>query len=602
MPITIKAANVKYKDSSGNYVGVNSVSDNTTAEQIAQIETAASVQKDAIEDKGEEVLASIPSDYTALSEEVDTLKEDFSDQQNLLYIDVTGNMPTPENGWIRYSNGEKVGSSATRLFILPSDNIKAIHAFLTSDTNVLCAIAFYSTETVSTDGYLQSASVDFASGTHNDGLWYDATVPANCKCLAITTKISGATVADYIIKFDVGYIENDVNVLSTKIDDNTEAISNINTSLGTYATKDGTNYSNFIGRLKPCYDHLFVNRTGENVIIPHESVYHIRISAKLGFNCIEANIAKTSDGVYIVNHLNNGKFGGFFHHVDGTTDISNIAVSSVTWAWIVENVRYNSTIPKYRTRPCTLEEFLGECKQQNIIPFATAGDSDMIAVVDSIMGKNNYIAYGASRTNAPDAIICHWVSNLSTKQAILEYCQSVGTPFIFGMGNAGSFTDEQLAEIVSTLHQNGFLIGTSYDDTKWYKYSRLGFDFNGTQYLCNRLQNGNICNFETIFNFDDFTITNGTVSDGVVTFASDGSIAPNISATVIPLGIVDVEIEFSGKIQLQSRSIFGNYTLENTDRASYFLSAPILNNHPRINIVCYEGTTIYDIKFKASKC
>ena len=102
-------------------------------------------------------------------------------------------------------------------------------------------------------------------------------------------------------------------------------------------------------RFKPLYDHLFVNRHEDNVTIPHESVYHVRHSRKMGFNTIEANVSPTSDGVFIVNHLINGKFGGYFHHVDGTTDITDIAVSSVTWDWIVQNVRYNSQIAKYQT-------------------------------------------------------------------------------------------------------------------------------------------------------------------------------------------------------------------------------------------------------------
>ena len=63
MPVTIKSAHMKYKNGQGEYVGVNSVSDNATSEQIAAIEAA-----------GEDVLESIPSDYTALSNQVDDLK------------------------------------------------------------------------------------------------------------------------------------------------------------------------------------------------------------------------------------------------------------------------------------------------------------------------------------------------------------------------------------------------------------------------------------------------------------------------------------------------------------------------------------------------
>lgn len=111
-------------------------------------------------------------------------------------------LPSPLNAWIRYSNGEKVSSSATNLYVFKSVLPKRIKAFLTSDTNVLCAIAFYTTDDISTDGYMQSESVDFASGVHNDGLWYNATVPETCKTIAIVTKKPSSSVADSTILFD----------------------------------------------------------------------------------------------------------------------------------------------------------------------------------------------------------------------------------------------------------------------------------------------------------------------------------------------------------------------------------------------------------------
>ena len=64
MPVTFKAANMKYKNSQGQYVGVNSVSDNTTAEQIVAIQDAGANQIQDVEEKGAETLASIPDNYT----------------------------------------------------------------------------------------------------------------------------------------------------------------------------------------------------------------------------------------------------------------------------------------------------------------------------------------------------------------------------------------------------------------------------------------------------------------------------------------------------------------------------------------------------------
>lgn len=63
MPITIKTGTMKYKDQNGNYKSFNAIAQEGTEEQLAQI-TA----------KGEEVLESIPEDYTALEGEVGELK------------------------------------------------------------------------------------------------------------------------------------------------------------------------------------------------------------------------------------------------------------------------------------------------------------------------------------------------------------------------------------------------------------------------------------------------------------------------------------------------------------------------------------------------
>ena len=66
MPITIKTGLMKYKSqSTGDYIGINAVSDNETAAQIA-----------AIEQKGAEVLEGLPSDYTELAQDVSELKND----------------------------------------------------------------------------------------------------------------------------------------------------------------------------------------------------------------------------------------------------------------------------------------------------------------------------------------------------------------------------------------------------------------------------------------------------------------------------------------------------------------------------------------------
>ena len=71
MPITIKQNTFKYRNpDTGDYDGVDVLAETTVDELIADIEEVAEDQIDAIEAKGEEVLESIPSDYSDLEQKV----------------------------------------------------------------------------------------------------------------------------------------------------------------------------------------------------------------------------------------------------------------------------------------------------------------------------------------------------------------------------------------------------------------------------------------------------------------------------------------------------------------------------------------------------
>jgi hypothetical protein len=341
---------------------------------------------------------------------------------------------------------------------------------------------------------------------------------------------------------------------------------------------------------------------GINAIMPHESLYHLRLSKALGYRIIEANTKATSDGVIVVNHLSSGKFGNYFHHVDGVTDISNIDVSTVTWAWIVENVRYNSTIPKYRTRPPRLEEFLEECNRQNMIPFVYSGTTGAVAMADKYMGHYNYISYGGTREMCPYGIIFTWNTTNTTKEQILAACDAIGSPMIYGLGNPQSFTDAELLEIVEALHAKGYAVGTSYQDTNWAKYRGMGFDFNGSQTMINRIEDGNICNYSTIFGWDDFDLTGSpTNDDNVLTFANSGTIAPKLSEDTYPVSGYDFEIVFNGQIEVVTNGTGGTKTFTSDGSAPVFYACPVLNSKPIIVINVSANTTVYDLYFKAKR-
>lgn len=70
MPYTIKTGYLNVKDENGRYIRNNTVAEQSTAAQIAEIEAASAAQQAAIVAKGNETRQSIPSDYTTLSNAV----------------------------------------------------------------------------------------------------------------------------------------------------------------------------------------------------------------------------------------------------------------------------------------------------------------------------------------------------------------------------------------------------------------------------------------------------------------------------------------------------------------------------------------------------
>jgi len=355
-------------------------------------------------------------------------------------------------------------------------------------------------------------------------------------------------------------------------------------------------------RFKPLYDHLFITQVGNVFTIPQQSIYHVRLSKRMGFDVIETNIATTSDGVYFTGHLGSGgTFGRWFEHVDGVTDISNTVVSSVTWDWISENVRYKSAIAKYRTRPCTLQEFFKECLSQNIIPFVYIADTNVAEIAESYFGVGNYIAYGASRAIVPNGIIYQWLSE-KTKDGILQRCRSYGKPFIYGMANPSIFTNSELEEIVEAVHAEGYLIASAYVDASWNNLRKIGFDVLGSMQSINRIESGNLYNISSVFGFSDFTYTNATETNGTLVFSGNGTVSPKVTPTTYDVCGVDIEITFTGEITLPTKGEH-NYTETHTADGidSVFMAVPIINGTPEISVNVSSGSVIYDIVYKASK-
>ena len=354
-------------------------------------------------------------------------------------------------------------------------------------------------------------------------------------------------------------------------------------------------------RFKRYYDHLFIDMySSPNQVIPNQSLFNVDMSRRLGFNVIEANLHKLSDDNYLVIHGVSGKFGPQVEHVDGTTDISDIKIGSVTLAWVKENVRYRSLYEKYRVAPPSIEEFMSACKENNLIPFATCTSEEMATRLNELMGKDNYIAYNGQRAWT-DAIISTYTGK-TTKQEILDHCNSYGQPFMYCMSNPTTFDDETLRDIVDAVHKEGYLIsfaGCYLSEQENQRLMSMGFDASASAWQIPDIDSGNICNLVAGLDFNDFTHT-GTDSDGVLELAAGQKIESGDLAKVF-LGAANLDIRYSGEIKLTLGHKIVNkvFTSDGTDGqrfSTYFIDAK-----PTFAIEAVQPTTIISIEYKASK-
>lgn len=148
----------------------------------------------------------------------------------------------------------------------------------------------------------------------------------------------------------------------------------------------------------PFYSHIFIDKiyAYSDVIIPCQSVFDVQIAARLGFKVIEANVHETATpGKYIVMHGVRGRLGDQVTRLDGSS-AADVVIRETPFDELMTQFVYRSKYAKYRTRITSLEEFLVECRRNNIAPMVSHIDKAQVEFVRSIMG-NNFILYWGGR-------------------------------------------------------------------------------------------------------------------------------------------------------------------------------------------------------------
>lgn len=403
---------------------------------------------------------------------------------------------------------------------------------------------------------------------------------------------------------DWAYIatEDDIESLQEKIDANTGAL------------QGKTDITSLFLHGSPFYSHCFLDATASETaanenVIPSESIHDIEFARRVGFKVIEANTQETADGQYVVIHGIDDNWGYEVYDLAGS-DISSVAINTCTMDWIREHVRYRSKYAKYRTVPLELTEWLKACRMNNLIPLVRIRKSEDIDLVNNIMGKNNYIAYNASRSDTDGCLIIYVGSGVTTYEQFVERFVGTIPPAIIALGNWNSWSVDDVKKAVKWTHDRGLLIsapGNYMTQAAIQKYYMLGFDVFASTSNIPPITHGNLLNISSDEGYSsaDFNTTGTVNADGVLVLSKDQYIELAVSKKQSQyIAGATLFTRFSGSpiITMGSKFMpaFGATSTENRELQ---ISTFYVEEAPSFRLKNNEDTPleIYSLDFRASK-
>ena len=276
-------------------------------------------------------------------------------------------------------------------------------------------------------------------------------------------------------------------------------------------------------------------------------------------------------------------------------------ISSKSMEWIKQNIRYRSTIAKYRVAPPSFEEWLNECKRLRMIPYFQASNDTRAQIADKIMGKGNYLSWNGNR-DFVDGVITLSKGDTETAEGFVARCDELGTPVYIGIG-LSSKTDLELKEIVEALHAKGYgvLWSSCYNTVANNQRAlKLGFDLSTSGWDIPDFEVGNLCNLSAEANFNEFS-HNGTDNDGILTLANEQSVTPNVNLSSLFLGGGSLHIKFTGTLHVKMGKFIDDNITSDGELTNWF-STYFMNEIPDFELTAVGNVTISELIYKAKKC
>ena len=449
---------------------------------------------------------------------------------------------------------------------------------------------------------------------HIDDTEHDARIILEGTSEDSTSFIAPET-ADYYINYRFKEDSSDMTIESMSIE-TPENINEINNAL---VSNNRTDYAQGVLFGRPYYSHFLVAERDtvatNKIIAPSQSLFDIEVSARLGFSYIELNAHKTSDGKFVCFHGTGGKFDNQFELSDNptglfatTADFKTIEVRQVTLADIQASIRNRAKYAKYCTAPNTLEECLLACKKNGIRPLVSF-NADTAPVINSIMGKDDYIGYigGPSKItqvirSLTDAMLFVYDDSSQSLVDVYDNADALGGAVLYDSTYADNANDSVTQEYVETMHEKGYLVCgvPNYRNEAWnQKALSLGYDALCSGWNINPIKNGNICELYADIDYSDFT-HNGSVSDGELILANGNTVSPNFQIPSVFIGGGYLEIKFNGTLTIIMGDKINLSVTSNNDDVHIFSSA-FFESAPTFQLTSSGNTTIKGMTFKASR-
>ena len=526
----------------------------------------------------------------ALQTQIDSVNINVEEIENKILTPV-GNFY--QNAWVRYTDGVISSSSGgAKLYIIKPEDIPdgatKIVAKVCTENNIFAAIAFYSGETPSTEGYLKSVSVQGKTG--NIAETFEVEIPENWGCcivLNMSQYVENPTIrCDWIAITS----PNDAREISKNEADKAKALFNL------FA-------------FKPFYHHLNQEMDATRQSIPAQSLLDISYSRRLGATMIELNAHKCSDNVFVCKHGESGKLGAGLSFVAGSGIDENTLFSAVSSTQLRQFVKYACNRSKFQISIPTLDEFCQKCKQENIA-IKIGNDAGVLAIARQYLPDDMIFMTATARSNGFRGTIEYvWYPTAETIAQAIEKCDVIGAPIqiTIAAGRIDSMTDAQIKDATNAAHLAGYGIGVVYTNTtKTIHLLSLGIDSVCSTYRqINLFEDGNTIN---IVDVSDSRIERDSSveynSENDTLFVPSGSRIYFGPSEPYDFGKICVSIRYNGNVTINCGTDAQPYNLDSNNSNgeeciswALAISPDSPNKHSHcFQLLANEDTTIYELK------